>query len=67
MTYCSKVTDLLKITQEVKTRFQLKSVETPHTICYIVGHLGKLLGRVKGNFFFLCSKKSILDAMVPHE
>lgn len=44
MASCAKVTDILKITQEVKARFQLQSVEsqTPHTThcplnCVVIG------------------------------
>lgn len=43
MTSCSKVTELHKITQEVKVRLQLKSVgpQTPHTVPYIMWSSGE--------------------------
>lgn len=69
---CSKVTELLKITQEVKVRLQLKPVgpQTPHTVSCIMWSFGESIveGYMKEKkAFFLCSKKSTLDAMVPRE
>lgn len=72
MSSCSKVTDLFKFTQEVKVRVQLKSVgpQSPHIFPYIVQSTGTSVveGYMEGEKkFFLRSKKSTLDAMVPYE